>query len=74
MFVAIAICVLAAVAFLVAKVGGGGKRRPVSPLAKFALFLIIAGMVLGESRLVGYVLIGSGVVLALIDMKRGWRK
>jgi len=45
-------------------------KRPLSPLAGLAFAFIIAGMVFGDSRLIGYGLMGVGVVLAVVDMVR----
>jgi uncharacterized membrane protein YgdD (TMEM256/DUF423 family) len=42
--------------------------RPLSPLAGLAFGFIIAGMIFGENRIIGYSLMGFGVVLAVIDM------
>jgi len=43
-------------------------KKPLSLLAGLAFAFIIAGIVFGESRLIGYNLIGVGVVLAIIDI------
>ncbi len=45
-------------------------KRPLSPLAGLAFAFIIAGLVFGESRLIGYGLMGIGVILAVIDIVR----
>ena len=45
-------------------------NKPLTPLAGLAFGFIIAGMIFGESRLIGYGLIGVGVVLAVIDIVR----
>jgi len=45
-------------------------KRPLSPLAGLAFAFIIAGLIFGESRLIGYGLMGIGVILAIIDMIR----
>lgn len=72
-YVAVALVVLAVVAFLVTKVKKVRKQKKITTPAALAFFLIIAGIVFGENRLVGYVLIGSGVVFALIDIKKGFK-
>ncbi len=43
-------------------------RKPLSPLAGLAFAFIIAGLIFDENRLIGYGLMGVGVVLAVIDM------
>lgn len=45
-------------------------NKPLTPLAGLAFGFIIAGMIFGENRLVGYGLMGFGVALAVIDMVR----
>jgi len=45
-------------------------RRPLSPLAGMAFAFVIAGLIFGESRLIGYGLMGVGVILAVIDIIR----
>lgn len=47
--------------------------RPLSPLAGLAFAFIIAGMIFGENRIIGYGLMGFGVVLAAIDIVRKLR-
>ncbi len=44
--------------------------KPLSQLATFAFLFIIAGIVFGENRLIGYSLMGVGIVLAIIDIIR----
>jgi hypothetical protein len=34
----------------------------------FAFLLIISGIVFGDNRLIGYSLLGAGVLLAIIDI------
>ncbi len=60
--------VLAAVAFLVFRVGGTGNRNRLTPLAGLALGLVIAGLVFGEERWLGYSLFAIGVIVAVVDM------
>jgi len=72
-FVVVVLIALAVVAFLVIKTNKVRKQKRITKLAALAFFLIIAGIVFGESRLFGYTLIGGGVILALIDIKKGFR-
>lgn len=44
------------------------EHKPMSKLGAISLALIVAGIVFGESRLVGYGMIGAGLALALIDI------
>jgi len=45
-----------------------------SALAALSFAFIIAGIIFGESRLVGYSLMGIGVILALIDLAKKLKK
>lgn len=48
---------------------GAEKRRAgLSVLAVLSLYAIIAGIVFREDQPLGYILIGTGVVLAVIDI------
>jgi len=44
------------------------KRQKLTPLASFAFVFVLAGIIFRDNRIVGYPLIGIGVVLAIIDM------
>ena len=43
-------------------------NKSLTPLAGLAFGFIIAGIIFGDSRAVGYGLMGIGVVLAVIDI------
>ena len=45
-----------------------GRPSRLTPLAALAFVFILAGILLGQDRLVGYGLIALGVVVALIDI------
>jgi uncharacterized membrane protein len=69
-YVLIAIVVLAVV-FAVALWRSRGERPArLTPLAGIAFSLVIAGIVLGEHRLLSYSLMGAGVALAVVDIVR----
>ncbi len=61
------IVVLLIIAILVFFVRKNKKQKPLTPLASLAFGFIMAGIVFGESRLVSYSLMGTGVLLAIID-------
>ena len=64
-YVLVALAALALLAYLFI------RRKPVkkfTPLAGLAFAFIIAGLVFREPRLLGYSLIGVGVLLAIIDI------
>jgi hypothetical protein len=63
----ITIVVLAILVILLVITGEQMKTRP-SGWAFLAFPLIVAGIVFGEDRLIGYGLIGAGVLLAFIDI------
>lgn len=50
------------------------KRNAMTPLTGLAFGFIIAGIVFGDDRRIGYSLMGIGVLLAIVDMFRKLRK
>ena len=68
MYIALFVIVLAIVAVLVFVVGKGGAGQRLTPLASFAFAFVLAGLLFGENRIIGYGLMGIGVFLALVDM------
>jgi len=69
-YIAISVVVLAVVALLVFLVSKKRKGRKLTPLAGLAFGFILAGIIFGDDRLIGYSLIGVGVVLAITDIIR----
>jgi drug/metabolite transporter (DMT)-like permease len=69
-YIVISVIVLAVIALLLFFVGKkkGKKDKKLTPLAGLAFAFIIAGIIFGDDRLIGYSLIGIGVVIAIIDM------
>jgi hypothetical protein len=51
-------------------VGRNSKEKVCSPLTGLASGFVLAGIVFGGDRLIGYALLGVGVVLAIVDMVR----
>ena len=68
MYITLSIIVLAIIAVLVFAVGKGGAGQRLTPLASFAFAFVLAGLLFGENRLVGYGLMGIGVILAIVDI------
>jgi hypothetical protein len=66
-YIAVSIVVLAIVGLLVFFMGKSRVNR-LTPLAGIAFGFVLAGILFGESRLVGYSLLGIGVILAIIDI------
>ena len=69
-FIAVSVAVLACIALLVFFMGGSRKENRLTPLASLAFGFVLAGILFGDDRLVGYGLLGIGVILAAIDMLR----
>jgi hypothetical protein len=65
----IVILLIIAIVLIFLKRNGKFKRaKRITPLAGLAFVFVIAGIIFGEDRLVGYGLIGVGVLLAIIDI------
>ena len=60
--------------FFVAKNKKNKKQKTFTPLAGLAFAFIILGIIFGDNRVVGYSLIGFGVLLAIIDMVRKFKR
>ena len=69
-YIALTLLVLAIVALVVFVFGKGKRGKALTPLAGIALAFVVAALLFGEDRLIGYALMGAGVLLALIDMFR----
>jgi len=65
LIVVAALIIIFAVVFFVRK---DKNKQRLSPLASLSLFLVLAGIIFGDSRIVGYSLIGTGIALAVIDI------
>jgi len=61
------IVILAAIAAIWFFIARKKKQEKLSPLAGLAFAFIIAGMVFGDDRLIGYSLFGIGIIIAIID-------
>lgn len=69
-FIALSIAVLASIALLLFFVGKSKKGNRLTPLAGLAFGFVLAGIVFGDDRLIGYSLLGIGVILSVIDIFR----
>jgi hypothetical protein len=67
-YILISLLVLALVAVLMYFANRKQPEKRFSRLAAFAFAFIIAGIIFGEDPVVGYSLIGIGVLLALVDI------
>jgi hypothetical protein len=69
-YVVIAIVALFVVAILAFILGRREPHSRLTPLAGLAFAFVLAGIFFGEDRLLGYGLMGVGVILAVIDIFR----
>ena len=67
-YIIIAIAVLLVIAVLFFLVFRNRKEAKLSPLTGLAFGCIVAGIIFGGDWLIGYGLLGAGVVLAVVDM------
>lgn len=72
-YVAISISVLAVIALLVIVSGKSKKQNRLTPLAGIAFGFILAGILFADDRLVGYSLLGIGMILAIIDIIKRYK-
>ena len=69
-YIAVSIITLAIVALIVFSVVWRQKEKRLSPLVGLAFGFVLAGILFGEDRFIGYSLLGVGVILSVIDMFR----
>ena len=67
-YIAISIVVLAGIAVIVVITSKNKKKNRLTPLASLAFGFVLAGIIFGDERLIGYSLLGVGVILAVIDI------
>ena len=60
--------------FFAAKNNKNKKERKITPLAGIAFAFILGGIIFGDNQLIGYSLIGAGVLLAVIDIVKKLNK
>jgi chromate transport protein ChrA len=68
MYIAISIIALLIIATLVFFVKKNKKQKRLSTLAGLSFVFVIVGIVFGDDRLIGYGLIGVGIILAVVDI------
>jgi EamA domain-containing membrane protein RarD len=73
-YILISILILLIIAVLFILFMRNKKQKTLSPLTGIAFAFIVAGIVFGDDRLIGYSLMGIGVLLAVIDMFMKLRK
>lgn len=67
-YIAVSIVVLAVIAFLVFFVIKGRKENRLTPLASLAFAFTVSGIIFSTDRLIGYGLMGVGVLIAVVDI------
>ena len=67
-YIAVSIVVLAVIALLVFFVNRGRRGNRLTPLASLAFIFLLAGVFFSDNRLIGYGLMGVGVLLAILDI------
>jgi uncharacterized membrane protein len=67
-WILVSLAVLAAVALLVFRAGKAGKQNRLTPLAGLAFGFIMAGLLFGDERWLGYGLFAVGAILAVVDI------
>ena len=67
-FVLISIIVLLIIAIFLFFSKKNKKEKRITPLTGIAFGFIVAGIAFGNNRLIGYSLMGAGVLLAIIDI------
>lgn len=69
-YIASAIVILAIIALLVFFIRKDGRKKRFTPLAGLAFGFILAGIFFRDNRIIGYCLMGIGVILAVVDIYR----
>ena len=73
-YIAVAVVVLMIIALLVFLMSKNRKETKLTPLASLAFAFVLAGILFSEDRLIGYGLMGVGVLLAVMDIFRNRNK
>jgi hypothetical protein len=73
-YLLVALIVLAMGCALVVLAGRRGRPGHLTRLAGVAFALVVAGVIFGAHRVLGYALIGTGVALAVVDIVRRARR
>jgi len=67
-YIAISIILLAIVALIASFKSRNYNSKKLTPLAGLAFGFVLAGIIFGENRSMGYSFIGIGIILSLIDL------
>jgi hypothetical protein len=69
-YILISIVVLLIIAILFFFLSKNKKKKTFSPLATIAFAFVLAGICFGDNRIIGYSLIGTGIIFAIIDIAK----
>jgi drug/metabolite transporter (DMT)-like permease len=69
-YIVVAIVVFVVIVTLIFVVGKKGSEKRLTPLTGLAFAFVLAGILFGDNRLIGYGLMGVGVLLAVVDILR----
>jgi len=67
-YIVLTVVILAALVWLMVRMRGKSKNSRISPLMGLAFACFMAGLILIDQRWLSYGLLGTGLVLAVIDM------
>lgn len=67
-YIVISIIVLVVIAIYTIYTGKSRRSKQFSKLAMCATLLVVLGIIFGENRLAGYLLMGAGVILSIVDI------
>jgi hypothetical protein len=70
----IVLLVIAILVFFIKKNKKNKREKRLTPLAGLAFAFIILGIIFGDDRLISYSFIGTGVLLAIVDIAKKLKK
>jgi hypothetical protein len=73
-YIAIAVIILAIIALFLFLTNKNKKEKKLTPMASYAFVFVLAGIIFGDNKSLGYSLMGIGVILAIIDMINTYKK
>jgi hypothetical protein len=73
-YIGISLLALAVIMLVMIYAGKVKPKNKPSKIAQIAIFIVIAGVIFGDDRLISYSLIGVGVILSIYDIIRSSRK
>jgi heme A synthase len=73
-YILISIAVLLIIGLLIFFVRKDKKSKRLTPLAGLAFGFILAGIIFGDDIIISYSLMGIGVILAIIDIFKHFKK